>query len=56
MTDYAIGQRVARLNDGSPGVVTEVRPKGNVGVRWDVNGLQTVVTPLDIRPQALSAG
>jgi|GEM_PF-4917328 len=50
MSSYSIGQRVIRYSDKFTGVVTQLGPKGNVWVRWDNSGLQTVMVPLDIRP------
>jgi hypothetical protein len=50
LRQYTVGDRVARLCDGSGGIVKEVRGTGNVAVLWDANGLETVITPHEIRP------
>lgn len=45
---WAVGQRVRRLNDGAPGVITELGPRGNVWVQWEDSGLQTVINALQV--------
>jgi hypothetical protein len=46
---FAVGDRVARLNDGAVGVVEAIGPMGSIDVRWDSSGMMSVVVPAQLK-------
>ncbi len=47
---WSVGQRVKRLNDGAPGVVSELGSRGNICVVWDASGIETLINALQVEP------
>ena len=48
-SSFSVGDRVARLNDGAIGVVSEIGPMGSILVRWDASGVVSVVVPAQLK-------
>jgi hypothetical protein len=47
-SSFSVGERVARLNDGATGVVSEIGMMGGLLVRWDASGVVSVVVPAQL--------
>jgi len=46
---FAVGDRVARVDDGIVGVVATLSVGGGLGVRWEPSGVIQMVVPVMIR-------
>ena len=44
-SEFSVGERVTRVNDGAVGIVAALRPGGDVAVRWEPSGVIQIVVP-----------
>ncbi len=50
MSNFSVGDRVKRVDDGTVGVVAVISSGGGLGVRWEPSGVIQMVVPVMVKP------